>query len=93
MNFRKSTANYETWLSHQLEIVPADLARKHEAMRGAIFPFFRATFYRWAQLWPDVCAECAKAPALLAVGDLHVENFWHVRDVEGRFVWGINDSR
>ena len=91
MNFRKSTANYETWLSQQLDIVPADLARKHQTMREAIFPFFRATFYRWAQLWPDVCPECAEAPELLAVGDLHVENFGTWRDVEGRLVWGIND--
>ena len=28
---------------------------------------------------------------LLAVGDLHVENFGTWRDVEGRLVWGIND--
>jgi hypothetical protein len=91
VNFRKSTANYETWLSHQLDIVPADLTHKHQAMRAAIFPFFRGTFYRWAQLWPDVCPECAEAPELLAVGDLHVENFGTWRDVEGRLVWGIND--
>lgn len=91
VNFRKSTANYENWLAHQLEIVPDDLQRKHQAMREAVFPFFRGTFYRWAQLWPDVCPECADAPALLAVGDLHVENFGTWRDIEGRLVWGIND--
>jgi len=28
---------------------------------------------------------------VLAVGDLHVENFGTWRDVEGRLVWGIND--
>ena len=44
MNFRKSTATYEEWLSHQLEIVPEDLAHKHQLMREAIFPFFRATW-------------------------------------------------
>src|SRR4029077_9360252 len=65
--------------------------RKHQVMREAIFPFFRATFYRWAQLWPEVCPECAKAPELLAVGDLHVENFGTWRDVEGRLIWGMND--
>ena len=42
------------------------------------FPFFRATFYRWAQLYPEVCADCADAPEVLAVGDLHVENFRNV---------------
>jgi hypothetical protein len=91
VNFRKSTAGYEAWLGRQLQIVPADLARKHETMRAAVFPFFRATFYRWAQLFPEVCADCADAPVLLAVGDLHVENFGTWRDTEGRLVWGIND--
>lgn len=91
MNFRKSTSDYETWISHELEILPDDLARKHEGMREGIFPFLRATFYRWAQLFPDVCPECADAPQLLAVGDLHVENFGTWRDVEGRLIWGMND--
>jgi hypothetical protein len=91
VNFRNATAAYEEWLSHELEIIPEDLASKHELMRAEIFPFFRATFYRWAQLWPAICPECADAPALLAVGDLHVENFGTWRDAEGRLVWGIND--
>lgn len=91
VNFRKSTTSYETWLSSQLDLVPADLKRKHQTMRELFFPFFRATFYRWAQLWPDVCPECAEAPEILAVGDLHVENFGTWRDIEGRLVWGIND--
>jgi hypothetical protein len=91
VNFREATARYEAWLAERIEIVPADLTRKHELMRGALFPFFRATFYRWAQLWPEVCPECAEAPSLLAVGDLHVENFGTWRDAEGRLVWGIND--
>jgi len=91
MTFCESTASYEKWLSAELEIVPADLELKHQTMRTAIFPFFRATFYRWAEIWPKVCPECAKAPALLAVGDLHVENFGTWRDAEARLVWGIND--
>src|SRR5580658_8186408 len=91
MNFRESTIIYEKWLSGELEIVPADLERKHELMRTAIFPFLRATFYRWAEVWPKVCADCADAPEVLAVGDLHVENFGTWRDAEGRLVWGIND--
>ena len=91
MNFRKSTAAYEEWLSRQLEIVPEDLALKHKLMREAVFPFFRATFYRWSQLYPEICPDCADAPELLAVGDLHVENFGTWRDGEGRLVWGIND--
>ena len=31
--------------------------------------------YRWAQVWPQVCADLALAPVVLAVGDLHVTNF------------------
>lgn len=60
-------------------------------MAQGLFPFFRATFYRWLQLWPDICPDLVKAPRLLAVGDLHVENFGTWRDIEGRLVWGIND--
>ena len=33
----------------------------------------------------------AFAPQVLAVGDLHTENFGTWRDGEGRLVWGIND--
>ena len=91
MNFAKATAKYETWLARHLTIIAADLEFKHAQMRLAPFPFLRATFYRWAQVWPEVCPEAAKAPRVLAVGDLHVENFGTWRDVEGRLIWGIND--
>jgi hypothetical protein len=60
-------------------------------MKQGAFPFLRATFYRWSQLWPKVCPDAAKAPVVLAVGDLHVENFGTWRDIEGRLIWGIND--
>jgi len=60
-------------------------------MAEAPFSFFRATFYRWMQLWPEICADWANAPKVLAVGDLHLENFGTWRDVEGRLVWGVND--
>jgi hypothetical protein len=60
-------------------------------MADSFFAFFRGTFYRWAQLWPEVCAPLADAPKVVAVGDLHVENFGTWRDSEGRLVWGIND--
>jgi len=60
-------------------------------MRSDPFRFFRATYYRWAQLWPETCPDLADAPRVLAVGDLHVENFGTWRDIEGRLVWGVND--
>ena len=91
MNIRKATSAYETWLAKHITLLPADLKRKHQAMAQDVFPFLRATFYRWMQLWPKVCASAARAPKVLAVGDLHVENFGTWRDVEGRLVWGIND--
>ena len=53
--------------------------------------FLCATFYRWAQLFPALCAKLARAPKVLGIGDLHVENYGTWRDAEGRLVWGIND--
>src|SRR5262244_2815642 len=60
-------------------------------MREEVFPFFRATFYRWIQVWPEICSELVAAPKVLSIGDLHVENFGTWRDAEGRLVWGMND--
>jgi Uncharacterized protein conserved in bacteria (DUF2252) len=91
MNVVKATHQFEDWLAHRTDIVKKDLRLKHTDMKAGIFPFLRATYYRWAQLWPDVCPELAKAPQVLAVGDLHVENFGTWRDVEGRLIWGVND--
>ena len=91
MNIKKATEAYEAWLGKQLPLLPADLRLKHQRMAESPFPFLRATFYRWAQLWPQVCPELKTAPAVLGVGDLHVENFGTWRDREGRLTWGIND--
>jgi hypothetical protein len=91
MNIAKATARYEKWVSRHLRLIKTDLVLKHEQMRSDPFPFFRATYYRWAQVWAGVCEEAAKAPRVLAVGDLHVENFGTWRDIEGRLIWGIND--
>jgi hypothetical protein len=91
MKIQKATSRYEQWLGKQLTIVPSDLRLKHDLMASALFPFLRATYYRWAQIWPEVCGDLAKAPEVLAVGDLHVENFGTWRDLEGRLIWGIND--
>lgn len=91
MKIVKATQRYEAWLARHLRILPKDLESKHQAMRAQPFPFLRATYYRWAQIWPDLCPSAARAPKVLAVGDLHVENFGTWRDVEGRLIWGIND--
>jgi uncharacterized protein (DUF2252 family) len=91
MNILQATAEYEAWLQRQIRLIRPDLKLKHQSMRDRAFPFLRATFYRWAQVWPDACSELASAPAVLGVGDLHVENFGTWRDLEGRLVWGVND--
>ena len=91
MNIIKATRRYEAWLAGYTRLIHRDLERKHAAMAADPFYFLRATFYRWMQQWPEVCLECLKAPKLLAVGDLHLENFGTWRDIEGRLVWGIND--
>jgi hypothetical protein len=91
MGIVKATRAYETWLARHIRLLPADLLKKHQAMAQDLFPFFRATFYRWMQLWPKACADEVRAPRVLAIGDLHVENFGTWRDIEGRLVWGIND--
>ena len=91
MNIIKATHRFEEWLGRHTPLVKADLRLKHDRMAEAVFPFLRATFYRWMQIWPEVCPDLAKAPRVLAVGDLHVENFGTWRDIEGRLVWGVND--
>src|SRR5882672_5388169 len=91
MNIFKCTLDFEAWLAKRLPIVRQEIDLKHALMATAAFPFFRATFYRWLQHWPDRCADLAKAPAVIAVGDLHIENFGTWRDTEGRLIWGVND--
>jgi hypothetical protein len=91
MDIRTATKEYESWLAKQIPLIPEDLARKHSAMAKDVFSFLRATFYRWMQLWPDVCRAADDAPQVLGVGDLHIENFGTWRDIEGRLVWGVND--
>ncbi len=91
MNIAKATELYESWLATYTTLVQKDIDRKHEAMTQSPFAFLRATFYRWAQRWPKTCPDLAAAPPVLAVGDLHVENFGTWRDSEGRLIWGVND--
>jgi Uncharacterized protein conserved in bacteria (DUF2252) len=91
MNISQATKLYERWLAEHITLIAPDVIAKHQAMAQGVFPFMRATYYRWVQIFPDNCPEIANAPSVLAVGDLHVENFGTWRDNEGRLVWGIND--
>jgi len=87
----EATSRYEAWLRRQTKVVEGDLRKKHRKMADDPFTFLRATFYRWLELWPHLCEKLTDAPEVLAVGDLHVENFGTWRDEEGRLIWGIND--
>ena len=91
MNIEEATARYERWLGRFMPLVRADIEEKHRRMTLGPFLFLRATFYRWCQLWRAAAGVAARASRVLAVGDLHVENFGTWRDADGRLIWGIND--
>lgn len=78
-------------MRHCTHVLSSDLRSKHALMKKTSFEFLRGAFYRWAQLWPSVCAELCRAPKVLAVGDLHVNSFGTWRDAEGRLCWGVDD--
>lgn len=93
MNIRQSTTAYETWLRARLrgDVVASALKAKHTLMREHPFAFLRGSYWRWAETILTVCPELATPPKVLAVGDIHLENFGTWRDLEGRLVFGIND--
>jgi hypothetical protein len=74
-----------------MPLIRADLDEKHKRMASAPFSFMRATFYRWCHVWRKAAGDEARATQVLAVGDLHLENFGTWRDTDGRLIWGIND--
>ncbi|MEI9888741.1 MAG: DUF2252 family protein [Rhizomicrobium sp.] len=91
MDIVEATASYEAWLAQHVELYAPDLKIKHGTMRDSAFGFLRATYYRWVQQFPALCAEAAQAPRMPGIGDLHLENFGTWRDGEARLVWGVND--
>jgi len=92
-NFKRANGTYETWLRTELkgDIIEDDLRKKWDKMARGPFPFLRATYWRWAETILDVCPDLATSPSVLAVGDIHLENFGTWRDDDGRLVWGVND--
>src|SRR5256885_87914 len=78
MNVVKATRQFEAWLARHTDIDQKDLCLKHTNMKADVFMFLRATYYRWAQLWPEVCPELAKAPQGLALRD--PVRFWQRMD-------------
>jgi hypothetical protein len=90
-NISKATRSYEEWLGRHMPLLQDDLDYKHKKMAESAFMFLRATYYRWIQLWDAACGNLQASPNVLAVGDIHFENFGTWRDCDGRLIWGIND--
>ena len=86
VNIVESTRFYEAWLADQTDLQRKRLALKREQMAAGPFPFFRTTFYRWIQQWRKECRQLEEREedVLLAVGDLHLENFGTWRDSHER---------
>src|SRR4029077_12599136 len=92
MNIFSSAEGYEKWLRAQLDdVVNKDIVVKHKKMAEGAFQFLRATYWRFSETVYGVCGDLKGAPQVLAVGDIHVENFGTWRDADGRLVWGVND--
>lgn len=91
MDIFTATRDFEHWFRSQSKVVQADLDHKHRYMCTSPFILLRGTFYRWSQLFVEHLPELQKAPIVLAIGDLHIENFGTWRDAEGRLAWGVND--
>ncbi|UGY19638.1 DUF2252 family protein [Bradyrhizobium septentrionale] len=91
MSFRSDNKAFEAWLAEQCDVVKSDIVYKHHRMRKSAFIFLRATYFRWARKIGDWCPDLMDAPAVLSVGDLHLENFGTWRDADGRLVWGVNN--
>jgi hypothetical protein len=67
MNVVKATRSSEKWLAFCTRIDEKDLRLRHARTEAERFPFFRATQYCWAQLWPQIGSDLAEAPQVLAV--------------------------
>jgi uncharacterized protein (DUF2252 family) len=93
MNIVESTEAYEAWLRKELrgDVVEKDLDEKHVKMAASPFQFLRATYWRWAETVEAFCPQFDDLPKVLAVGDIHLENYGVWRDADGRLVWGVND--
>ena len=91
MGIAKATRAYETWLGkHHSPAARRSSAETPGHGSGCVSVLPRHLLSLDATVAQGVPDE-ARAPRVLAVGDLHVENFGTWRDVEGRLVWGIND--
>ena len=88
MNFKETTRRYEKWMHGCGSVVNAELRDKHAKMKQDPFLFLRGTYYRWAELWPEICPDSKRAPVILSVADLHVDSFGTWRDIRRPHVLG-----
>jgi uncharacterized protein (DUF2252 family) len=91
LSIERSVSDYERWLGQHLQLVRPDLKLKRQKIAKSPLAFLRGTFFRWVELWPHTCKELDRAPRVLGVSDLHLENFGTWRDADARLAWGIND--
>src|SRR5580698_1960496 len=91
MDILTATKDFEKWVSGHTHVVKSQFSDKHKQMAESPIQFLRGTFYRWTQLFPELCPDLRKAPAVLSVGDLHIASFGTWRDGFGRLIWGIDD--
>jgi TIR domain-containing protein/uncharacterized protein DUF2252 len=85
----QSTRDYERWLRKLTPVVEADFQLKHREMSLSALAFFRATFYRWTEVWPAECPDLAQAPLVLSAGEVNIDAFGTWLDPEGRVAWGL----
>lgn len=91
MNIQQATRSYEAWMRSCTTVIEGDLRSKHAQLRDDPFLFFRGTFYRWAQLWSDVCPDLRTAPKVLAAGDRARRQLRHLVRIGGAHVLGRVD--
>jgi uncharacterized protein (DUF2252 family) len=83
---------YDSWLLALEPVFAHDLKQKFKEMAGEPVDVLRATFYRWSErLADDVYLEVISAPAVRAVGDVHVGNFGTWPRGQGRVRWSLID--
>ena len=86
-----ATRSYEEWAAACTPVTAPGRSDRHRLMAKDPFAFLRGSYYRWAQRWAEQAGPLADAVPVLAIGDVHVENFGTWRDTEGRLAWGVND--
>ncbi|HEY6794508.1 MAG TPA: DUF2252 family protein [Kineosporiaceae bacterium] len=88
--FDDSSAAFLAWMADHPPVIEPEFAVRAKKIAQDPFTFLRGTFYRWAELFGWYCPELAGAPRILAVGDLHADNFGTWPTDRG-LAWGVND--